>query len=354
MKHQSPTRLLYTLAIGLFCIGVGLLGWFGLQLRAEQSGTVTTSSLQLAENTPEKPCALQRLFDGVCVETVEETTPPLVAIMVENHREARPQAGLARAAVVYEAPVEANYTRFLALYPASETIEKVGPVRSARPYFVEWVREWGDPMYMHVGGSPDALEDIEALEVFDVNEFYRGWYFWRSAERFAPHNTYTASKLWQKAWEDYGNKRSKVAASGWNFASRAACEVGCIRKITVSFLPPVYEAVWQYTSSTQQYTRYQMGQPHTDDDGRTIVANTIIVQRVTTQVLDAVGRLGLETVAKGEALVFRDGHMIRGTWYKKSVSGKTRWLDEAGKEIPLKAGPIWVEVVPHNGSVTTL
>src|SRR5690606_23920743 len=135
-------------------------------------------------------------------------SPRTVGIMIENHYDARPLSGLADASVVYEAPVEGNYTRFLAVFPEDAEVQKIGPVRSARTYYLDWVSEYPDMLYMHVGGSPDALEKIKTHGIFDFNEFYRGWYYWRDSGRYAPHNVYTSSALFQKAMDEYANTSS--------------------------------------------------------------------------------------------------------------------------------------------------
>jgi hypothetical protein len=73
-------------------------------------------------------------LDGRGVTSTEKVAPQVVAVMVDNHVDARAQLGLIDASVVYEAPVEGNITRFMALYDAGDTIEEIGPVRSARAY----------------------------------------------------------------------------------------------------------------------------------------------------------------------------------------------------------------------------
>lgn len=352
-KKQTPSSIqqIYILSGIIFFTGLVIFGWFGLGYKGKINEDAKFQGQSVDLVKANKECKHRRVLDGICVATEPEMNSRLVAVMIENHLDARPQSGLARAAIVYEAPVEANYTRFMALFPLNEKVEKVGPVRSARPYYLDWVAEYGEPMYMHVGGSPETISKIKRIGIFDLDEFYFGWYFWRNSDRYAPHNTYTSSKLWQGAWEQYGNGRLVTSSEKWQFADKQPCSENCIGVITVSFSPPVYEAVWKYSSSTQNYSRYQMGKLQVDQDGTAITAETIIVQRVTTKVLDNIGRLSLDTVGSGEATVFRDGYMIAGTWNKSSQSARTKWFDVADQEIALKAGKIWIEVVPPDGSV---
>lgn len=351
VKGKDRATLFGVLA-ALAVISIGIVTWYVVAGSPEDVDLPSEPTPTSTPVTVDGECEFSRAIDGVCVNNDEEARPRIVTVMIENHTDARPQSGLVDASVVYEAPVESNYSRFLAIYPKTAEVEKLGPVRSARPYFLDWVSEYGDAMYMHVGGSNEALEKIGQYQMFDMNEFFRGWYFWRSKDRYAPHNTYTSSDMWNKAFEEYPREEIMPAVDAWKFEKSEPCLENCITQITATFFAPTYEAVWKYSTSTEKYDRYQMGRPHVDQDGRTITADTIIVQRVKTQVLDSVGRIAMDTVGSGEAIVFRDGKKITGTWKKESRTARTSWFDAEGNDIPLKAGTIWVEVVNDRGSVS--
>jgi hypothetical protein len=124
-----------------------------------------------------------------------------------------------------------------------------------------------------------------------------------------------------------------------------------VDEITVTLLAPVHEAVWKYGTSTDQYERFQLGKPHTDQDGSILYADTIVVQYVETQVLDNYGRLAMDTIGSGDASVYVHGREINGTWKKDSRTERTRFFDESGIEIVFKSGKIWIEVVNQIGSV---
>lgn len=299
----------------------------------------------------EESCNYRRSLDGVCVKFQKDITQDLVFVMVENHTDARPQSSISKARIVYEAPVEANYTRFMLVYFKEDNIEKVGPVRSARPYYLDWLSEYGNPLYIHVGGSPAALEKIAKENVFDMNEFYRGLYFWRSSDRYAPHNAYTSSDLWQKNWEKYHNEIYKISSSIWSFDNIDSCLENCVENIYIAFLKPNFVVEWKYNSSTEKYLRYQVAKKHLDQDGSEILADTIIIQYVKTKVLDAVGRLAMETLSTGDVEIFQKGNKISGIWKKESLEEKTRFYDESGEEIELNSGQIWIEIVNQNSEV---
>lgn len=339
-RNLNETQL-YKLAGVIASIAVILLIIILLQ---SKNVTEYITQPEEAPIVEEDECNYRRFVDGVCVTHSSLQAPDLVAVMVENHFEARPQSGLAEALVAYEVPVEGNIPRFMLIYDKEETVEKVGPVRSARPYYLDWLQEFGNVPYMHVGGSPKALELITQHNIFDVNEFYRGWYFWRSKDRYAPHNTYTSSELWQKMWKDYGDDGDIMSTSSWQYSSEELCEENCVDEITITYSGLTYQTQWRYNTSTAQYVRYQSGGKYKDSDGSEVLADTIILQHVKTQVLDNVGRLAMNSIGEGEAIVFRDGMMTTGTWKKETTKEKTRWYDTDGEELSLKAGKIWIQV----------
>lgn len=352
MKKQTKIQYLNSLSAIVFLVSLLLFGWFLYLYMTRPKVTEFVDNIFVG--TDDMGCKFRSVLNGVCVDGRIDVTPELIAVMVENHVDSRPQSGLVDADVVYEAPVEGNFSRFLLLFPRKNEVSKVGPVRSARPYYLDWVSEFGDPMYMYVGGSNEALEKIKKINIFDVNEFNRGWFFWRSKDRFAPHNTYTSSDLWNKAWIDYANNRGETSSSTWAYGDLDICvqENGdCIDDITIQFNGLAYESGWKFNSSTLQYERYQSRIRHIDFDLRPIVADTVIVQHVESSVLDEVGRLAIETQGSGSAEIFRDGHKIIGTWMKNSQDQKTRWLGADGNDIQLKPGKIWIEVANGRSKV---
>ncbi|MCF6276879.1 MAG: DUF3048 domain-containing protein [Candidatus Magasanikbacteria bacterium] len=345
---------IYFLAIVGFLVGFVLLVWFGLGYLAKINNANNVFIDDLIEEVVEEKgeeCIKRDILDGVCIEeSEEEVGKQVVGIMIDNHPDARPQSGMSKASVVYEVPVEGGYTRYFALFLVSAEVEKIGPVRSARPYFLDWSEEYGDMLYMHVGGSPEALDLIKSREVFDLNEFFGSWYFWRSPARLAPHNTYTSSDLWNNFLEDR-EVSNVVEYEGWKFGEVSECDGNCISEINIPFLYPSFVVDWKYVDG--QFMRYQSNIKQRDLEGEVILADTVIVQKVKNKVIDGVGRRKIYTIGEGEAFVFQKGNMIKGTWEKESLSGKTRFFDESGKEIKLNAGKIWVEVVPDDIDITT-
>ena len=177
-------------------VGVALCFAFGLYAFR---GAIWISGPNIVEETPaeELTPVWRHPLTGAPLEA-EMEPPSVFGVMVENSIEAWPLSGVEEAFLVIEAPVEAAIPRFIAFYGEDQEVEKIGPVRSARPYYVDWANEF-EALYAHVGGSNAALDLIAYNGTFDLNEFSNGNYFWRATSRFAPHNAYTSTELLQKA-----------------------------------------------------------------------------------------------------------------------------------------------------------
>ncbi len=299
-------------------------------------------------STPVGPIYLNAL-DGSPVTSTDEELPPVVGVMIDNHPDARPESGLAEASVVYEVPVEGSITRYFAIFPLSATVAKVGPVRSARPYFLDWLEEYGDSSYWHSGGSPEALSDITARHIWDANEFYYGSFYWRSADRAAPHNLYTSSNNWQAFAARYGGSHSSTTWQGWNFTTSTPTGTP-VGEFSLSYASD-YHVGWKFNAASSSYVRLINNEPEQLDDDSEVTASNIVVQEMSMQITDSEGRLKLGTIGTGVAKIFRDGTMVRGTWKKESATARTRFYDASGNELDFVPGHTWIEVVPMGTSL---
>ena len=284
-------------------------------------------------------------LDGTAVSSTENTSPMVVGVMIDNHPDARPENGLAAAKIVYEAPAEGGITRYFAIFDASQTIEKVGPVRSARPYFIDWLEEYTG-LYMHCGGSPDGLAKIENDKIFDLNEMFNGRYFWRDEMRMAPHNLYTSSELWNKFLTAHSDK-NKPFSNAWKFGDLNVTSTELVKSISIPFTSD-YVVGFSFDGGFQQYTR-KINNELQLENGVPLVADSVVVQYVKTQIVDDYGRKDITTDGTGDMRLLRDGIMIRGSWKKEN--NRTRWYDQNGVEINLKPGKTWVEIVPNDISL---
>lgn len=303
-------------------------------------------SKMINDQSINKPKFFSQL-DGLPVVSSSLIIPPVVVVMIDNHSDARPQFGLSSASVVYEAPVEGDLTRLLAIFERDRVVLKVGPVRSARSYYLDWQAEYGIPLYLHCGGSPEALSRIKAENIFAANEFYWGRYYWRDNNSIAPHNLFTNSENWQKLWADY-DKVGERNWSGWAFGNEISTSTSAGSFVVDYGMG--YKVEWRFDSALSKYLRYLREVKQSDANGDDILFDNIVVQYVSTKIVDDYGRKEIQSVGSGLVRVFRDGRVITGGWKKNNIGERTRFFNEAGEEIKLKPGKTWLQIVPNEGS----
>lgn len=291
---------------------------------------------------------IRRKLDGVYVEPAVADLRPL-AVMIDNDPNARPHAGLARAQLVYEAKAEAGITRFMALFAADEKLPAIGPVRSARPYFVRWAEGY-DALYVHVGGSPEALELLSRVGMPSINEFYNGSYFWRADDKIAPHNVHTSTENLR----GYLEKRSLEDDDyrGWRYKDDAAAtERPSAQTITVNYSVTDFLVEWNYDAEKNAYRRRLGGAPHNDADGTPIYAKNILIAIVPARVVDEQFRRQMDMVGSGQAWYCLDGTCREGEWKKPLEQEREVFYDANGEDVALNGGTTWVEVVQSKGEV---
>lgn len=284
----------------------------------------------------------QRNIDGAMVEEGKENITPL-AMMIENHLDSRPPAGLSKANLVIEAEAEGGVTRFLAVYADEGAIDRIGPIRSARSYYLDWAKEFGGA-YVHCGGSPEALERINNENILDINEFYKEKLFWRDVSRFAPHNVYTSTTKLRGYLAEKNTASSTYA--GWSYKDDLSSDLrSSVQQIEIKYWLPGYEVSWRYASSTNDYTRYLAGDKHQDENGDSMIAKNLIIQVIPAQVVDEYKRLQMDVIGTGKATVCLDGACLDAKWQKNSSAARTRFYDSNNEEIEFNRGTTWVEAI---------
>lgn len=330
----------------------------------------------LAED-PKEPktesCPLNGSLHTKLAKTYWEKRRPL-AVMIENHTESRPQSGLSSADIVYEAVAEGGITRFMGVYYCNLNDVQVGPVRSARTYFLDWLGEY-DALYAHVGGAntpgpADALGQIIKYGVKDLNQFSIGFpTFWRDYQRLGrsvatEHTMYsTTAKLWdigaKRGWtvtDSVGKAWDKGFVS-WKFKDDQAG--GVVSKIGVDFWQGYgdYSVNWDYDASCNCYKRDNGGSAHMDlNNNQQLSAKNIVVQfQRESRANDGYeGNVHLiyKTTSEGKALFFQDGKVVEGKWIKATRTSRTKYVDLKGNEIVFNKGVIWIQTVPEGSKVT--
>lgn len=302
-----------------------------------------------------------------------------LGIMVENHEETRPQSGLTFADVIYEAVAEGGITRFLAIFYCQDA-GIVGPVRSARTYFLDFISEYGSsPLYIHVGGAnqpgpADALSQIGSYGWAgknDINQFSVGFpTFWRDYNRLGgttstEHTMYsTTDKLWEyaKKARDLSGVDSEDTPWTDGFVSynfkddEILSERGGNQTVHIEFWSSDsrYFADWKYDNASNIYKRNTGGAAHLDkNNNKQLTAKNVVVlfmnERRANDGYENNLHLLYGTKGVGSALVYIDGKEISATWRKDKRTAKTLLFDRTGTPIKFNKGKIWFHIVPHYG-----
>ncbi len=299
-------------------------------------------------------CELRRKIDGVCA-TPEGINLWPVAVMIDNYPDARPLFGLSQAQLVYNTLAEGGSTRLMAIFAGEEKIEKIGPVRSARPYYLPWAKEL-NALYGHSGGSPEAITKIKEDKIIDWEEAtaYGPQYFWRDKNLASPHNLFTASEKISAARNDWELSDKEPLYYGWQFSISASSTSQSAKEIAIDYSTlDIFNVSYQYNPTSQNYLRWQGREPFLDGlDKKQVAVKNLIIQFVPEEIhLDKEDRLRIEVTGTGAALIFYHGQMAKGKWVKDNLSSRTVFYDENNREIIFPPGNIWVEVVPGERTV---
>jgi len=396
MPDKKKKALLILLSLGVYLLSAGLS--FATFTSLSRSGVIFTSPLPSSADSDtqdnqnrkalvdiagpkNETCPLNGDKFTKIEKTIWESRRPL-AVMIENHLESRPQSGLTDSDLVYEAVAEGGITRFMAIFycqaAAYESI--LGPVRSARTYFLDWASEYNFPLYAHVGGAntpgpANALGQINDYgwsTATDLNQFSIGYpTFWRDYERLGrtvatEHTMYsTTEKLWAVGENrEYTNldPDGEEWADGftpWEFVKKEAdfSERGDTQSIDYNFWDDEnYEVSWQYDKESNLYKRLNNGKAHTDlNTDQQLTAKNLVVQFATERSANDgyPGNVHLlyGTLGKGKALIFKDGQAVKATWSKASRLTRTTYYDAQGKEFQFNPGRIWISTLPVNTQV---
>ena len=306
--------------------------------------------------------------------------------MIDNYPDARPQSGLHDADIVYEVEAEGGITRYLALY-LSDAAAEVGPVRSARTYFVDLARPY-DPLFAHAGQNDDTIDFLRELRnsgFADMDQIQRTPdAFWRDDSREMPHNLYVSVPKMRTTGPTYGYEDTRFAGRGFDFDEdrtigavrdpSPAQSAGANNDAAVSlaeaqtpapaaipaplpFIPEAVLSFWQdydvhYVWDGVAYQRFIDGQSqHDRDDNRPYEIADVIVTWIPATVLDAIGDLRMNVYGSYPALLIRQGCATTGTWSASGPAALPELVGENGAMLSLTRGQIYVEIMPQGSSV---
>ncbi len=354
LKENQKYQLVAAIVILLIVVVVVGIGVTVLNLDSAEQDQTAVVELTNQEPDDVPSAEVARFIDGVEVEFGKENIYP-VGVMIENLVSVRPQSGLQNAQVVYEALAEGGITRFLAVYAGGEEISSIGPVRSARPYYVDWAEEY-EGMYAHVGGSPQALSQLYGNEYIEDLDQISGdhAYFWREQSLSAPHNVFTSSELLGYAMRDKKGDEVIGTYTPWRFEKQLKKKERPKeeKKISLNFSSYSYDVEYVYDRDENHYLRSNGGEPHTDAlSSKQLSVRNIVCMYAPTSLLEAdTGRLQIDTQGEGSAVFFNNGRATSGTW-KKEEAERTRFFTDQEDEFSFIPGNIWIEVLPEDHTI---
>lgn len=376
-RKQKIARILIILVVVGLAAAVGLVYYFASQNEDEAN---VGGRVEFAD-------PIYSVLTGEEIADASLNNSPTFCVQIPNGNDgARPQAGLSSAAVVFEAIAEAGITRFAAIFQNTD-LSAIGPVRSLRPYYLDWDTPFGCTV-VHAGGSDEALAALRRGGQREMDENYT--YMWREnngARRW--NNLFTSSADLMAYNLERGYNTSSIKAFSrltpdevedvllsQNVGAELGEEDGVIEQAdAVTWLEidfgrsTIFNTVYNYDSTTNTYLRsYANGDPHlvyncvaglerpntATGCGELVQVNpsVVVAMRVYETNMSDNYHQNIKTIGSGEATIFQNGTVIEGTWEKRSQSEQIVFKDSDGAEIKLTPGQLWIAAVPQYGAVS--
>lgn len=279
------------------------------------------------------------------------------AVMIDNEGfRVLPQGGLDRAQIIYEIIVEGGETRIMPVFWGVNP-EMIGPVRSARHYFLDYALEH-DAIYVHYGQSPQALSDIKTLKLATINGLYIGKKaFWDiTKDRNNWQDTYTSMEKLKAYAESvkYRSATEKEPVFQYNSVRTELASEESAIEIEIKY-STAYNCGFKYDKESGMYLRYRKGDPQMERvSGEQLKAENIIIQITKAYLLDgdAKGRMEVKTVGQGKGYYITQGKKVDIKWSKASRSKPTIYTLKDGTPLKLNPGQTWIQIMPSSGVVT--
>ena len=276
-----------------------------------------------------------------------------IAVSINNNHAAWPQAGLQDAYLSYELIAEGGITRILAFFKDTNT-EKIGSVRSARHYFLDYVLE-NDAIFVHYGHSPQALSDIKSLSINNINGMYDGSTFYRdkTLKRASEHTAFTTMKRIKNTIKSKGYRTEtdkgtllKYSAVNKDYSKDETSKVANNVSITYS---DYQTTSYVYDKENKVYKMYMSKEEHSDlVTKKQYTVKNIITYQVENSSIDKKGRQNLYNTGKGEGYFISNGIATKIKWSKATRSAKTKYTLMDGSELVVNDGNTWIHIQPKN------
>ncbi len=343
-KNSGGTKVLIGILVVLIIVAGGVMGYKIVKDKENESESVSTDEGNV----------ITAGIEDKKVQTFKGNDRP-IAVMIDNHKDAWPQAGLQKAYMVYEIIVEGGETRLMALFKGAD-VDKIGPVRSARHYFIDYAME-NDAIYTHFGESPQADSDIKKYSVNEIDGIAEdGTTFSRVKDKASPHNAVTSiDKLLKSA----KNKKFRTTSNEKSVLNYVTDEVNLEdgqEAVSVTIPHSDLQTVkYLYDEENKVYERYARGKEQSDwTTKEPITTKNIIItfcENYTLTDKENKGRQGLKNIGTFDGYYITNGKAIKIKCIKNARDEKTKYQDLEGNEIKVNDGNTFVNICPSNAKV---
>ena len=348
MSNKGSAKLLICILIVLIIVAGSILGYKILKEKEKEEPVATEENI-IAEPELEKEEKEEKK-----IQIFQGNDRP-IAVMIDNHNGAWPQAGLQKAYMVYEIIVEGGETRLMALFKGAEA-EKIGPVRSARHYFVDYALE-NDAIYVHFGESPQADSDIKRYSVKEIDGIYEdGTTFWRVKDKAAPHNAVTSIEKLIKSAQNKKYVMTSTKESVLNYVTDEVNLEDGQGAVSVTIPHSQLQTVkYEYDETNKVYKRYARKKEQTDwETGKPVTTKNIIITFCDNYTLadnENKGRQGLKNIGTFDGYYITNGKAIKIQCIKNAREEQTKYVDLEGNEINVNDGNTFVQICPTTAKV---
>lgn len=366
MKNKGKNDKTLFITLGVIVL-IALAVIIGVTIKQKSIDKVEVANNNLDSSKVEEK-------EEVKEEAKEEAKPEIkifngndrpMAFMIDNNKNAQPQASLNSTYMVYEIIVEGGESRLMALFKGVDA-DQVGPIRSSRHYFLDYASE-NDAIYAHLGMSPQAEADFGPMGINNINgQIYDTGksrtstsLYWRATHKHAPHNAYTNTKNIKEICKQRGYRTTSDKESVLNYVpEEVTLDSYADAKVANSIVIPYHGAhkvQYKYDANTKRYTRYSKGKMMKDEMTKEPVTtkNIIVTFAKNYDLVDKEkkGRQNVETVGTLKGYYLTNGKAIEIQCVKKSRKEQTKYLDMQGNEIKVNDGNTWVNICPIDSNV---
>ena len=354
MKGKVTNILIIVICILLLAAG----GIFGYKVYMDSKQDKEVVGNNVKQETQEIPVVKKlKIVD-------EDSLSRPYAVMINNNHEAWPQCGVQDAYIVYEIISEGGITRMMALYKDKDTA-KIGSIRSARHYFLDYANE-NDAIFVHWGGNHPAYDVIKETKVTDIDAQSSSKPFFRdNPEKLATEHTgYTSlEKLINYATNTKKYRLTTDVKSPLKYTTdiidlSKASDAKEAKTVELNYSGS-YKLKYVYDENTGRYQRYYNNKEHKDYfNGNKFDTKNIIITLIGTGKVkgytDTAGTnyTDLYNIGNGSGYYITNGYAREIKWSKESRSAQTKYAYTDGTEVNVNDGNTYINLFDKSKSVS--